>query len=266
MRQLNKSAESVFKSVEICNQDLEFQWFGPSPDEAPTIIFLHEGLGCVAMWKNFPQRVVEATGLGGIVYSRAGYGKSDPITLPRPVSFMHDEALVVLPEVLDAMGIREAILFGHSDGGSIALIHAADTRRNNIRALILEAPHVFVEDVSVESIELAKVNYETGNLRAGLERYHGDNVDCAFRGWNDVWLNPGFRSWNIEAYLPSITCPVLVIQGADDEYGTLNQVEAIERGCSGRVERAILANCGHSPHRDQPDQVIAAVTQFLSSM
>ena len=257
---------ATLPSLQARQHRLEYEWIGPWPEESPTIIFLHEGLGCVESWKDFPARVVEATGYGALVYSRAGYGKSDPITLPRPVTFMHDEALTVLPEVIDLLNIREALLFGHSDGGSIALIHAGANPGRYIRALILEAPHVFVEDLSVESIELAKVNYETGNLRAGLERYHGENVECAFHGWNEVWLKPEFRSWNIESYLPSITCPVLVIQGEDDQYGTLKQVEAIERGCSGRVETRILSNCGHSPHRGQPDQVIAAVTGFLGSI
>jgi pimeloyl-ACP methyl ester carboxylesterase len=245
------------------NHQLEYQWLGPAPDEAPTIVFLHEGLGSVAMWKDFPQRLVEATGCGALIYSRAGYGKSDPIRLPRPVSFMHDEAIVVLPEIIEQLQINEPILFGHSDGGSIALIHGGSKQANNIRALILEAPHVFVEELGLESISQAKENYETGSLRLGLERYHGDNVDCAFRGWHDVWLNPEFRSWNIESYLPSIKAPVLVIQGAEDQYGTLKQVEAIERGCSGRVETEILSNCGHSPHRDQPELVLEAANTFL---
>jgi pimeloyl-ACP methyl ester carboxylesterase len=247
------------------NHQLEYQWLGPSLDQAPTIIFLHEGLGCVAMWRDFPKQIVAATGYGALVFSRAGYGKSDPASLPRSVTFMHDEALVVLPEIIDKLGIRNAILFGHSDGGSIALIHAGSDKARHIRALVLEAPHVFVEDLSIASIAKAKENYETGSLRSGLERYHGDNVDCAFRGWNDVWLNPDFRSWNIEAYLPALTAPVLVIQGEDDQYGTLKQVEAIERGCGGPVTTRILANCGHSPHRDQPEKVIAAVTSFLDS-
>jgi pimeloyl-ACP methyl ester carboxylesterase len=247
------------------NHQLEYQWLGPAPGEAPTIVFLHEGLGCVAMWRDFPERVVNATGYGALIYSRAGYGKSDPIKLPRPVTFMHDEALVVLPHIIDKLQIREAILFGHSDGGSISLINAGSNKAKNIRGLILEAPHVFVENLGLESIAKAKENYETGSLKSGLERYHGDNVDCAFRGWNDVWLNPDFRSWNIESYLPSIKTPVLVIQGEEDQYGTLRQVEAIARGCSGTVDTHILPNCGHSPHRDQPEQVMAAVTSFLNT-
>jgi len=242
---------------------LEYRWIGSSPDQAPTIVFLHEGLGCVDMWRDFPDEVVDATGCGGLVYSRAGYGKSDPIVLPRKVEFMHDEALKVLPEVLENFHIRDAILFGHSDGGSIALILAGSGTVNNILSLVLEAPHVFVEPIGIESISAAKRNYEYGSLRAGLEKYHGRNVECAFRGWNDVWLNPEFRSWNIESYLPGIRVPSLVIQGEQDQYGTLKQVRALEACSSGPVETLVLSDCGHSPHRDQPRLVLENVGNFI---
>jgi pimeloyl-ACP methyl ester carboxylesterase len=242
---------------------LEYQQIGPSSNQAPTIVFLHEGLGCVEMWRDFPEQVVETTGCGALVYSRAGYGKSDPIRLPRPVEFMHIEALKVLPQVLENFRIRDAILFGHSDGGSIALILAGSGTVSNIVALVLEAPHVFVEPISIESIAVAKQNYDHGSLKGSLEKYHGSNVECAFRGWNYVWLNPEFRSWNIESYLPGIKVPVLVIQGGDDEYGTLRQVEAIKNGCSGVVESLVLADCGHSPHRDQPKAVLDNVSNFI---
>ncbi len=246
--------------------ELEYVWHGPPPADAPTLVFLHEGLGCVSMWRDFPQRVAEATGCGALVYSRAGYGESDRISLPRPVFFMHGEALITLPEVIDATGVREAVLVGHSDGGSIALIHAGSEKAQQVRGLVLEAPHVFVEDISVESIARAAQNYEHGDLRRGLMRYHGENVDCAFWGWNKVWLDPQFRLWNIEEYLPRITRPVLVIQGEDDEYGTLRQVEAIERGCRGDVESLILARCGHSPHRDQPERTLEAIVSFVKGI
>ena len=242
---------------------LEYAWHGPSPKEAPTIVFLHEGLGCVEMWRDFPERVANAVGCGALVYSRAGHGHSDPIDLPRPVRFMHGEALVTLPQVLTALDVRDAILFGHSDGGSIALIHAGSDRNDRIRGLILEAPHVFVEDLGIDSIVAAAENYESGSLKTRLERYHGSNVDCAFRGWNDVWLNPEFRSWNIEEYLPQINVPVMVIQAVDDQYGTWRQVEAIERGSAGHVRTTLFKDCGHSPHRDQPDATLRAVTEFL---
>jgi pimeloyl-ACP methyl ester carboxylesterase len=243
--------------------NLEYTWHGPPPDKVPTIVFLHEGLGCVSTWRDFPARVAEATGCGALVYSRAGYGNSDPIELPRPINFMHTEALAALPDVLDAFSIRDAILVGHSDGGSIALIYAGGRRDALLRGLILEAPHVFVEDLSVESIRKAAEDYESGPLRQALARHHGDNVECAFRGWNGVWLAPEFRSWNIEEYLPGINVPVLVIQGEQDEYGTLRQVEALERGCKCPVRSIILPHCGHSPHRDQPERTFEAITSFV---
>lgn len=244
---------------------LEYAWHGPAPGEAPTLVFLHEGLGCVSTWRDFPRRLAEAAGCGALVYSRAGYGDSDPVALPRPVSFMHREALLTLPAVLDAAGVRDAILFGHSDGGSIALIYAGGAQDARVRGLILEAPHVFVEDLSVESIRGAAAQYESGQLRRALERHHGGNVECAFWGWNKVWLDPEFRSWNIEEYLRGIRVPVLLIQGEQDEYGTLRQIEAIESGCAGRVQSLVLPRCGHSPHRDQPERTLEAVVSFVRS-
>ena len=249
--------------VRVDGHQLEYEWIGRGPDEAPTIVFLHEGLGCVDMWRDFPEQVVEATGCGALVYSRAGYGKSDPTILPRRVEFMHDEALTVLPQILKEFRIDKGILFGHSDGGSISLILAGSGIANNILGLVLEAPHVFVEPIGIESIMKAKQNYEHGSLRASLQKYHGDNVESAFRGWNDVWLNPEFRSWNIESYLPGIKVPALVIQGEQDQYGTLRQVRAIEDSSSGLVETVVLPECGHSPHRDQPDAVLAAISSFI---
>jgi pimeloyl-ACP methyl ester carboxylesterase len=242
---------------------LEYAWYGSPPDKAPTLVFLHEGLGSVSTWREFPARVAQATGCGALVYSRAGYGNSDPVTLPRPKSFMHDEALVTLPDVLDYAAVRHAVLVGHSDGGSIALIYAGGKRDARLCGLVLEAPHVFVEDLSVESIRKAAEYYVDGPLKQALERRHGRNVECAFWGWNRVWLDPEFRSWNIEEYLKGISVPVLVIQGEQDEYGTLRQVEAIERGCKGPVESVILPRCGHSPHRDRPKRTLAAVTSFV---
>lgn len=224
------------------------------------LVFLHEGLGSLAMWKDFPARCAEATGCGTLIYSRYGYGNSDALEESRGVEFMHDEALKALPELLEKLGVERPILFGHSDGGSIALIHAGGSGRA-VRGLILMAPHVMVEDISIRSIEVARRAYETTNLRDKLARYHSD-PDSAFRGWNDIWLHPDFRAWNIEAYLPRITCPVLAIQGEDDEYGTMEQIERIDRAIP-RVELLKLANCGHSPHRDQPEAVIEAVTRFV---
>ena len=265
--------------VKIGNHQLEYAWYGPRPEQAPTLVFLHEGLGCVAMWREFPERVVERTECGALVYSRAGYGNSDPIDLPRPVRFMHDEALITLPQVLDSFEVREAILVGHSDGGSIALIYAGGSNppcidntenkrtlvfhKTKLRGLILEAPHVFAEELGIDSIRTIAEEYRNGQLRGRLERYHGKNVDCAFWGWNQVWLDPAFQSWNIEEYLPHIRVPILLIQGEDDQYGTLHQIKAIESGCAEAVRTVMLADCGHSPHFDQPERTLEAITSFL---
>lgn len=228
---------------------------------APAMVFLHEGLGSVSMWRDFPQRVADACGCEAIVFSRHGYGKSTPIAEPRGVRYMHDEALVTLPALLDALGVEAPFLFGHSDGGSIALIHAGGARRP-LAGIIVMAPHVLVEEVSVTSIEEAKLAYRNTDLKGRLGRYHAD-VDSAFWGWNDIWLHPEFRSWNIEEYLPTIACRVMAIQGEDDEYGTMDQIERIARGAPD-VDLVKLADCRHSPHKDQPEAVIEAVAGFVA--
>jgi pimeloyl-ACP methyl ester carboxylesterase len=228
---------------------------------APAMVFLHEGLGSVSMWRDFPQRVADASGCEAIVFSRHGYGKSTPIAEPRSVRYMHDEALVTLPALLDALGVEAPFLFGHSDGGSIALIHAGGANRP-LAGIIVMAPHVLVEEVSVTSIEQAKVAYRETDLKSRLGRYHAD-VDSAFWGWNDIWLHPEFRHWNIEEYLPTIACPVMAIQGEDDEYGTMDQIERIGRGAQD-VDLVKLADCRHSPHKDQPEAVIEAVAGFVA--
>jgi pimeloyl-ACP methyl ester carboxylesterase len=248
--------------LEAGGHRLEYYWLGPPPEAAPTLVFLHEGLGCAAMWRDFPERLAAASGCGALVYSRAGYGTSEPVSLPRPVGFMHDEA-AVLTEVLDAAGVRDAILFGHSDGASIALIHAGSTAARRVRGLILEAPHVFTEESGLASIARLAETYRTTDLRDRLARRHGDNVEIAFWGWNQVWLDPEFRAWNIEEYLPHVRVPVLLIQGEDDEYGTPRQLEAIHAQVSASVEVLLLPECGHSPHRDQPDAVLAAAGEFM---
>lgn len=252
--------------LEAGGHRLEYAWHGPPPDAAPTLVFLHEGLGCVSLWRDFPARLADATGCGALVYSRAGYGRSDPAPLPRPVRFMHDEGLRVLPAVLDAAGVRDAVLVGHSDGASIALVHAGSGAAGRVRALVLEAPHVFVEEESVRSIAAIGEAYRGGGLRARLERHHGANVDCAFHGWNGVWLDPAFRAWNIEAYLPRVSVPVLVVQGEADEYGTLAQVDAIRRQAGGPVETLVLPGVGHSPHRDDPGAALRAMARFVSGV
>jgi pimeloyl-ACP methyl ester carboxylesterase len=238
---------------------LEYAWI-EGADALPPLVMLHEGLGSLSLWRDFPQELAAATGRKVLAYSRRGYGGSDPIDGPRGIDFMHVEALKVLPELLDALEVRNPVLFGHSDGGSIALIHAARAGRP-VQAVIALAPHVFVEQYGIDSIADARVAYLDGDLRSKLARHHAD-VDSAFWGWNDIWLHPDFRAWNIEALLPEISCRVLAIQGVDDQYGTMGQIDRIERAVP-RLQRLELARCGHSPHRDQPEAVLAATTRFL---
>lgn len=247
-------------------QRLEYRWVGPGPAEAPTLVLLHEGLGCVSLWRDFPERLVAATGCGALVYSRAGYGRSQTIALPRPLDYMQREGEAVVGAVLDAAGVRSAILVGHSDGGSIALVHAATAGRERVAGLVLMAPHVFCEEVSVRSIAAAKREYEAGELRARLQRHHGENVEAAFRGWCEAWLDPAFRRWNLEVYLPQVTAPTLVIQGEDDAYGTIAQVQAIAGGVVGPVETLLLAGCGHSPYRERPEETLAATARFVGQL
>jgi pimeloyl-ACP methyl ester carboxylesterase len=250
--------------ITIGGHRLEYERIAGTRSGVPTLVFLHEGLGSLALWKDFPAEVSTRTGAPALVYSRYGYGNSDPIAAPRRVDFMHEEALESLPALLGALGIENPILIGHSDGASIALIHAG-TGRWPVRGLILEAPHVFVEELTVKSIAAARDLYRTTDLKQRLERYHAD-PESAFWGWNDIWLDPAFRSWNIEAALPGVACPVLTIQGADDEYGTLAQLDAIGRGVRGSVERLVLAQCKHSPHRDQPAVTLAAIARFIDNL
>jgi pimeloyl-ACP methyl ester carboxylesterase len=235
----------------------------PASGKKPTIVMLHEGLGSVSMWKDLPERVAKSTGCGVLVYSRYGHGKSDRLAEKRSVDFMRHEAQVVLPELLERSEIEVPILLGHSDGGSISIIYAA-TALQKPAALVLEAPHVFVEELSVSSISKIRATYQTTNLRKKLARYH-DHVDETFWGWNDIWLDPRFRSWNIEECLNAIRCPVLVIQGENDEYGTLAQVEAIKARLPS-TETLVLPECGHSPHRDQPSRTLAVISTFVRSV
>lgn len=231
--------------------------------EAPELVFLHEGLGSVSHWKDFPARVADATGCPVTVYSRYGSGHSDLLSQPHGVRYMHDEALQSLPDLLAQLEIENPILVGHSDGASIAIIYTGVHDR--VRGLVLLAPHVFVEDVSVASIAMAKLKFETTNLPEKLARHHGDAART-FWGWNDIWLNRAFRSWNIEEYLPRITCPALLIQGLQDQYGTMAQLEAIRRQSAGPVDVLALEDCRHSPQRDQPEEVIGAIRNFVSGI
>jgi pimeloyl-ACP methyl ester carboxylesterase len=239
---------------------LEYAWSGnPAPR---AIVLLHEGLGSVGLWRDFPRKLADATGLPVFAYSRPNYGHSSASApLPRPLRYMHDEA-VLLEEVLRGAGISDAVLFGHSDGASIAIIHAA---ANPVRALVLEAPHVFAEEVSLDSIAKARDAYQRGDLRARLSRWH-DHVDAAFWGWNGAWLHPGFRGWCLTGCLPSVRAPALLIQGEADEYGTVAQIEAIQRGLAGPSGTLIVPGAGHSPHRDAEDRVLEATEHFVRSL
>ncbi|MCF7847654.1 MAG: alpha/beta hydrolase [Kiritimatiellales bacterium] len=242
---------------------LEYQWFTPLQGIDLTLVFLHEGLGCVAMWKDFPRRVARLTGCRVLIYSRAGYGGSDPCPLPRPLSFMQDEGLRVLPKILNAAGIRNAVLVGHSDGASIALINVGGIADARIQGLILMAPHVFVEELTLRSIRAAKTAFETTDLRERLSRYHGDNVDCAFLGWSQAWLDQDFLGWNLDTYLPNIKVPVLLLQGEQDNYGTLRQLDRITELLPNAAETLLLSGCGHSPFRDRLDDTLQGVADFL---
>jgi pimeloyl-ACP methyl ester carboxylesterase len=227
-----------------------------------TLVFLHEGLGSITQWRDYPLAVSRAAHLQAVVYERGGYGNADPLDGPRSVRYIHEEALQSLPEVLRQLQIDDAILIGHSDGGSIALIFAA-VWPEKIRGIITEAAHVFVEEATLAGIREAVRIYTSTDLPDRLSKYHGSNTEAAFRGWSDTWLSPAFRDWNIEEYLPGVRCPVLAIQGFDDEYGTPAQVEAIVNGVSGPATPLILKDCGHVPHHQARERVLAEMTRFI---
>jgi pimeloyl-ACP methyl ester carboxylesterase len=245
---------------------LECEWVAPERTAAPLVVFLHEGLGSRAMWKDYPRLLCDAGGLRGLVFSREGYGRSTPRRPGErwPVDFMHRQARVVLPALFARLRIgrdgAKPWLFGHSDGASIALIYSA-TFPGEVAGVVAVAPHIFVEDVSIASIEAAREAYRLTDIKARLARYH-DDPDSAFWGWNDVWLDTRFREWSIEAMLDRLSCPILAVQGEDDEYGTLAQIERIRRHAP-QTEVAVLAGCGHSPHRDQPDALTRIVVEFI---
>lgn len=258
---------AVRGKVEVDGTRLETLWQGPGADEAPTLVFLHEGLGCIELWRGFPERLGTALGCGILVYSRAGYGGSDPCPLPRPLDYLEDEALRVLPQVLAQCGVRRCALIGHSDGGSIALVYAGARApaagAPELLAVVTEAAHVFNEAVCVAAAERVRDDYRCGDLRDRLARHHGRNVDCAFWGWCDAWLDPGFRAMNLEAYLSGVRVPCLILQGLEDDYGTPAQVEAIARSVSGPAETLLIPECRHAPHRDQEKLVFATMLAFL---
>lgn len=248
-------------TLRIGDSGLEYRMIGPSPGDAPTIVMLHEGLGSAALWGDFPEKLQAATGTGVFLYSRAGYGTSSPVTLPRPLDYMQIEALDILPKLLDIIGFRRGLLLGHSDGASIAAIYAGGRADHRVRGLALIAPHFVVEDVSVASIAEIRDAYENTGLRAKLARWHSD-VDNAFYGWNRAWLDPRFREWDITEYLAYIRVPVAIVQGADDQYGTLLQVEIAKEQCYCPVDATIIPGAGHSPHREAAEATLDAIAEF----
>ena len=249
--------------LDIGSQHLEYRMIGPRPDAAPTLVLLHEGLGCVGLWGDFPDQLSAATGAGVFVYSRAGYGQSSPVPLPRPLTYMHDEARDVLPRLLDEIGFQRGLLIGHSDGASIAAIYAGSHQDHRVGGLALIAPHFFTEDAGIASIVEARRSYETGDLRAKLSRWH-TQVDNAFKGWNGAWLDPEFRKWDITEFLAYIRVPILIVQGKDDQYGTVKQIEVANQECYCPVEVALLPGARHSPQRDAPEATLAAIAEFVA--
>lgn len=251
--------------LKVNGVSIEYACYGPPPSNEATIVMLHEGLGCVALWRDFPQHVAEATGLGVFVYSREGYGASDPVQLPRPLDFMTREAVETLPALLNAIGFQRGVLFGHSDGATIAAIYAGSVEDFRVRGLILMAPHFFTEPSGLAEIAKARDTYLSGDLKPRLAKYHGD-VDGAFLGWADAWLDPGFEDWNASEVIDYLRVPVLAIQGRHDQYGTLAQVQEIEDRAYSPVDMAILEDCRHAPHLEQREQTMSAVTEFVARL
>ncbi|HCY87196.1 MAG TPA: alpha/beta hydrolase [Desulfobacteraceae bacterium] len=268
---------TVFHKGRPCRIDT--QWYRCGSQGRPVLVFLHEGLGCIASWKDIPEQISRATNCHAFSYSRLGYGGSDPVSLPRKINHMHVEALSVLPQVLDAAGIKEHIIIGHSDGGSIGIIHAGsqktDLRKKrkgvassgpeHLKGLITLAAHLFCEPVTLEGIREAKQRYLSGHLRDKLARIHGPNTDNAFWGWNDIWLSPKFSQWNIERYLGPIRVPLFAIQGTQDPYGTMAQLDAIQAGNKAAKIFAVQG-CGHFPHLEQRDRVTQRIISFIKQL
>lgn len=265
---MSDTSQVITLSINSQETSIEYQWLNAQNTESPLIIFLHEGLGSLAMWKQFPQQLCDAVQCRGLVYSRPAYGRSSPRPADEKwgVDFMHRQAYDVLPCLLSALSVDTRNdppwLFGHSDGGSITLLYAARYPDQLAGAIVL-APHIMVEPVTVSSIEQARIVYLETNLREKLARYH-DDVDSAFWGWNDIWLNPDFLQWSIEAELENISCPLLAVQGLDDEYGSLEQIRGIQRRLP-HTELLELAECGHSPHKDRAESVISTAGHFIHS-
>jgi pimeloyl-ACP methyl ester carboxylesterase len=251
--------------LDLGDMRLEYRMVGPRPNAAPTLVLLHEGLGAVASWSDFADRLSAATGTGVFAYSRAGYGRSSPAKLPRPISFMHDEACQVLPRVLDAAGFRRGLLLGHSDGASIAAIYAGSMQDHHVRGLALIAPHFITEDMGIAEITRAKAAFEGGPLRAKLARLHA-NPDNAFYSWCRPWLDPEFRNWDIRDALAHIRVPILIVQGENDQYGTVRQIEVAQQECYCPLEVALLPNTRHAPHREATEATLRAIADFTNHL
>ncbi|MEL6464660.1 MAG: alpha/beta hydrolase [Pseudomonadota bacterium] len=252
-------------TVSVAGHDLEYACWGPSPGDAPTLVMLHEGLGSVGLWRDWPGALAGATGLGVLAYSRAGYGRSSSVPLPRPLDYMTREAEDVLGALMDAAGVRSAVLLGHSDGATIAAIYAGSVSDMRVRGLILIAPHFFAEAEGLAAIRTAKTRYEEGDMRARLARHH-DHPDATFHGWYDAWTDPAFADWNVADAIDHWRIPALVVQGAEDAYGTLAQVTEVQDRAYSPVEALVVDGAGHSPHEDAPEVVTPAVAEFCDTL
>ena len=254
----------IEKVIEVKGKNL-FIKFNSSFENKPTIVFLHDSLGSVQLWRDFPEKLAEATQCNFLIYDRLGYGKSFPMTThKRENNYMELEA-DLLNDLLSELNINDAILFGHSDGGTIALI-TASKYSEKVKALICEAGHIFVEDITVKGVKDALNAYKTTNLQERLQKYHGDKVDTIVKAWTEIWLSDQFRTWNIEPLLKNIACPLLFLQGENDEYGSLDQVDKTVTQVSGNSEKFIIPNVGHTPHKETPDIVLNKATEFVNSI
>lgn len=257
-------SETPSQQMQVNGVALEYACYGPDPSAAATIVMLHEGLGCVALWRDFPALVAKRTGLGVLVYSRQGYGQSDPVALPRPLDFQTREALDVLPHILDQAGIERCILFGHSDGATIAAIYAGSVEDRRVRGLILAAPHFFTEESGLAEIARAGEAFAQSDMQEKMAKYHRDPVG-AFRGWCDVWLDPGFKDWNVAEVIDYIRVPILAIQGYGDQYGTMAQLDEISDRAYCPVDRFEL-DCQHAPHQERPEETLAAIADYCTRL
>lgn len=247
--------------LDLPPQRLEYRMIGPRPDGAPTLVLLHEGLGSAGQWGDFPEKLAAATGMGVFAYSRVGYGQSSAAKLPRKLDFMHVEAREILRRVLDAIGFRQGILLGHSDGASIAAIYAGSVQDHRVSGLVLMAPHFIVEDVTMAAIRAIRKAFDTTDVRTRLQRWHAD-VDATVHGWSDVWLNDDVRAWDLREDLAYVRVPILIVQGEHDDFGSVRQIEIAQEECYCPVEVLLLPNAKHAPHREAPDAVLAAIVDF----